>query len=115
MMNQSNTKLDKVDRDDRKQMLFEIERLGGALFSFPDCGAFGVTVLCVPQFENSRMMQVAVAVASPNEQKFRRKVGEYVALCHWFDGNTITVPVVDDMQYFAEGFADALFAYSKVV
>jgi len=88
-MTQSNTRLDAASKVDRRELLKSLRALGGEVFSFPNDG---ITIAIQPAFEGSRTMHVAVAVASPEEKKFRRKVGEYVALCHLVDGIVITVP-----------------------
>ncbi len=108
-MTVSNSKLDRDSKADRKVLLAALTAAGGQIFSFPNAG-WGVTIAVMPEFEGSRTMRVAVAVASPAEEKFRRKVGEYVALCHMDDGQSIAVPAVDpdNMLSFAEDFAYAM-------
>ena len=84
----SNSKLDKIQKAERKSMLSELHNAGGWLHS-----DYGVTLCVVPEFAGSKMARVSVSVASEDEQKVRRKVGEYWALHRMMHCEFIRVPV----------------------
>lgn len=49
-----------------------------------------LTVVCIPDGAVTRMVS---SVCADSEQKFRRKVGEYMALSRWYyDGSTVVLP-----------------------
>lgn len=96
----SNTKLS----DDAKQLLselkFDFTLEGGKLFNFD-----GVCVAIKPAYPNSIMAMVAVSFASFNEDKLRRKVGEFHALNKMDTGEYIQVPLSPgDFEDFAINF-----------
>ena len=72
----SNSKLTSAQKDNRKEMLAQLPK-GASLANDGGC----VTVLAVP---DGAVTRVFSAVASQDEQKFRRKVGEYHALDRYF-------------------------------
>lgn len=76
----SNTKLDAYSKSVLKQ--FKRENPNAAFAASPDGR---VTVLVVPHSTLS-IGQFSVAIASENEQKIRRKVGEFEALRRYLDG-----------------------------
>lgn len=84
----SNSKLNKTQKAERKSMLSELHMGGGRLHS-----AYGVTLCIVPEFADAKMARVSVSVASEDEQKVRRKVGEYWALHRMMHCEFIRVPV----------------------
>lgn len=94
----SNTKLTREQKALRKEMLAEFR---GTMLTSP-CGRF--TVGKVPEFLGSRMALLAVAVASPEEAKFRRKVGEFLVLSALVHGNGryVVVPADFDLECFLE-------------
>lgn len=73
-MNKSNSKLNKTEKEDRKYMLAQLRSNGGSVFTSLNTG---VTVVVEPA---GVVYNVALSVPSKNEQKLRRKVGEYHAL-----------------------------------
>ena len=77
----ANTKLTPQQKADRKHIkaVFESQDGEKLLAFFP---AYGVTVLI--RRTGEEMGEFTVAIASPNESKARRKVGEYVALERWY-------------------------------
>ena len=101
-MTTSNTKLTKDEKEDRKQLLACLKHEEGEIFSYPEHNA---TIVVVPEFKGSNMVRVSVSYSSPNEKKFRRKVGEYYALCNMFDCEEfIKVP----LKYGYDELADHL-------
>ena len=98
----SNTKLAADQKEDRK-MLIENLPEGYQLAQSADKR---VTVLIVPAGVVSHM---SVSIGSAHEQKYRRKVGEYVALCHYFDGECTIVPKDTDAEVLSNYFSDNLF------
>ena len=76
----SNSKLTPEQKISRKVMLRAVVNRGGRVYSDGR-----VTLCLIPEFAGSRMMRVSVSVISPDELKFRRKVGEYHALSRMFD------------------------------
>lgn len=74
----SNSKLSKIQKAERKRMISALP--AGATMALSDAG---VTFLVVPMGAVDR---VYTSVASPDETKVRRKVGEYCALVRWNTG-----------------------------
>jgi len=84
---QANTKLTK----EQKRHLKELREM----FANHDTGLAtrdGVTIFVVRPFRNSNTFKVSTAVASPNEKKNRRKVGEYLTLLSMCGGVAIPFP-----------------------
>lgn len=52
----------------------------------------GVTVLMCQKFINSNVVQVATAVCSPDEKKYRESVGEYICVEAYINGKYINIP-----------------------
>ena len=74
----SNTKLTTQQKMDRKLMLAQFTADGGTI------GAEApMVVVFMPTGSNTA--EIATAMASPEEKKFRRKVGEYHALTRFYD------------------------------
>jgi len=95
----SNSKLTEFQKGRRNCMLKALDNMGGQVYTSAD----GVTLCILPEFENSRMMLVSVAVMSHTEKKLRPKVGEFHALCRMFEKNEyIKIPT-----WFAPGIYDA--------
>ena len=101
-MASSNTRLDKAQKAQRKDMLAQLP--DGSSIANDD---LVMTVLCVP---DGAVTRVYSAVASDDEQKFRRKVGEYVVLNRWLYGepSAMILPgtwwtAADVIQSLAEG------------
>lgn len=95
----SNTKLTKIEKAALKfleQSL--IDQFGGWVTS--DSGK--VTVAWVPEYRGSKMLRVAVSVASDEEFKIRGKVGRYHALNRLDNGEYIKVLDGVDMVDFAD-------------
>lgn len=98
----SNSKLTKLQKSARKEMMAELVEAKGAIVTSSD-GT--VTVAFMPEFEGSRMLTVGVSVASPQELNIRRKVGEYHALDNLMFGAIVKVPDGTDMDVLAEVIA----------
>jgi len=98
----SNSKLSSIEKSERKEFLGLLHSRGGAIVTSEDGR---VTVAFEPEFKGSRMLRVGVSVASPDEQKIRRKVGEYHALDNLFSGATVKLPDGTDMNVLAEVIA----------
>ena len=94
----SNSKLTPEQKAVRKELIALLPN--GSSFSV---NSKGVTVLCVP---NGKTVEIATSILSDDEQKFRRKVGEYFALIRWNDGATIKLPA--DTVPVAYTFAEAM-------
>ncbi len=111
MSNVSNSKLTPMQNDDRKDMKAGAKRDGVQVFHFTN---FGYT-LAVRQM-GANNVAVAVACMAENEQKYRRKVGEYYALSRWFDAQTVTVRSEGrDIEQVATDFVDGLMGYTNAV
>lgn len=96
----SNSKLTRAQKDFRKFYMAKLVSAGGTIATV---GRF--TVAIVPEFPGSNMARMSVAFASEDEQKIRRKVGEYHALYRWKDNQSVPVPVnfeARDMADFME-------------
>lgn len=105
-MANSNSKLDTFDKQDRKRMLEEFKGLDGTLHSFPQ---YGVTIGIVPNAKEgdtpSKTAMMYTSIASNEEKKFRRKVGEFHALNRWELGQGTIIPNPDYPGSFAEEIA----------
>jgi hypothetical protein len=95
----SNSKLTKEQKAERKEMLDALPR--GSEMTLTPCG---VTVLIVP---NGCTNLMSTAVASPDEVKQRREVGQYHALLRYFDGIAIPVPMEFTIVDACEPFGGA--------
>lgn len=91
----SNSKLNEFQKAKRKSMLSELHNAGGWLHS-----DYGVTLCIMPEFAGSKMARVSVSVASEDEQKVRRKVGEYWALHRMMHCEFILVPMLAVTDYW---------------
>lgn len=100
----SNSKLTIEQKAMRKTLLEMLP--AGSMLAMSETG---VTFLTIPK---GSVNEVYSATASPDEQKFRRKVGEYHALARWDDANpgTVVVPAFMDAAFLA----DAVDAQNEV-
>jgi hypothetical protein len=105
----TNSKLEKSEKAELKVMREMLARDGGYVFSFPDrC----VTIAIKPALRGAarcKTSNIAMAVCNPNEMKFRRTVGEYAALQRLYDGQFMTVPIVDFPASFANELANLFY------
>lgn len=102
----SNSKLTAEQKADRKAYKRNLLPQGVQLFSFPDVG---VTVAM--RATGERMGEFSASIASPDEKKFRRKVGEFHALRRFWDGQVCPVRLPsgrDSMEVTAELIAGHL-------
>lgn len=77
----ANTKLTKEQKAERKAWMQELHSASGHIYT----NVSGtVTMVVMPENSGSRIVLATFAVASPNEEKIRRKVGEYHALRRMF-------------------------------
>lgn len=104
------TKLNKMDKSvlkDYLELMTEYCENTGCMeiYQFPETG---LTLLIAEEFEGSRMARVWVSFMSPDEPKFKRKVGDLMVLQKWQDGSDgIVVPVLsEDFYIFAKDFSD---------
>ncbi len=94
----SNSKLTKAQKQALRTLRAYFLADGGQLASLAP-----MTVAYMPTGTNTA--EISTSIASPNEKKFRRKVGEYHALMRYFvDGRTVSVP----KGYGALGYAESL-------
>ena len=97
----SNSKLTLEQKRDRKEMRADFDTMGdGFINQYPE---FGVTIVG-RMLQNT--MQVAVSIMSPDETKFRRKVGEYHALVNFYNAETIPVSIDTNLEDFAAVISD---------
>ena len=84
-------KLDKIQREIRKDLRDMLEAEGGEVFSFAE---EGLTVIVVPAIDCALpdFAHIAVAQCDFKDDDFKRKVGEFVALNRWDDGMVFAVP-----------------------
>lgn len=102
----SNTKLSKLQKESLKTLKAEYPE--AKIFSFPmeNC-----TIVMGAVFPGSRMVKIGISWASPNEKKFRRKVGEYNAMLN-YEFSTFQMPcngldfelLAQDLANFGAGF-----------
>lgn len=97
----SNSKLTNQEKYFRKEAI--LLNPGLQLFSFPE---MGVTVAI--QETGMNMAAFSVSIASDSEQKFRRKVGEYVAIKRMLDGQVLPVVKYDSLEVMAREIALAV-------
>lgn len=114
----ANSKLTREQKGYRKEYISCLKECAGVIVQ-------NGYVTCVLRRTGERMGEFSVAIASPDEQKFRRKVGEYMALYRWMHGCYQPVPLKEkgqdpftyetDQDYLrdtAENIAFALFNLS---
>jgi hypothetical protein len=80
----SNSKLQAYQKAERKALKIVAKLDGVAVFHFPDMG-----VSVAMQATGVGNALFSVSVASPTEQKFRRKVGEFYALERFYGGQVL--------------------------
>lgn len=103
----SNSKLTQEQKGHRKTMLAVLPGVA----TLANDGA-RLTILAVPDGSVTRVFS---SVASPDEQKFRRKVGEYYALLRWWgsdENSGLILPgfwtaaqLVDILGFFGHDYA----------
>ena len=93
----------KQDKRNTKQDVKEFLAEGGQVFSFPDQG---VTVAIKRPFKGAKCVNVAVAVMSKSETKFRPLMGKGIAISKLGWGNCLTFPASQDFDYIAEWVRD---------
>lgn len=98
----SNSKLTKFQKVSRKVMLADLR---SALGSIATVGRF--TVAIMPEFPGSSMARMSVSFASEDEQKIRRKVGEYHALIRLHNLESVPVPIGFDATDMANQYDSA--------
>lgn len=112
------SKLNKIDKAYRRELLAALALADGEVFSFPD-GDFlgnyagGVTIAIRPALgsERAKFVHVAVAVCSEND-KFKRKRGELIALDRLDTDEVIRIPrngrtlreVAEDVERVVTGY-----------
>ena len=104
-------KLDKFQREMRKEMLDNLKAKGGEVFSFPEDG---LTVVVAPAVGGTlaEFAHVAVAQCDLKDDEFKRKVGEFVALERWEGGQVLAVPFVyRDNDEMAQAVRELILAY----
>lgn len=86
----SNSKLTPEQKIERKELMQIMRDSGGEIMQDSENGA---TAVILSEFPGSRMVRVSFSFMSPDETKFRRKVGEYWALRRmYWDGESVAVP-----------------------
>lgn len=81
----SNSKITKAQKQELKEWKQRLPK-GSSIANDGLC----LTVICIP---DGAVTRVASSVCSDGEQKFRRKVGEYMALSRWYyDGSAMVLP-----------------------
>lgn len=107
------SKLAKYQKDSRKFMMQEFKAAGGMLFADE---SLGVTVAVMPvdsTMRKPKFTMVATAYCSLND-KWNRKMGEYLALMRMARGNTITVPAPEYCNYQAIVAEQVMETYGKL-
>lgn len=101
----SNSKLTPEQKAERKELLAQLPK--GSQFAVSETG---VTYLTVP---DGQFNQLTSAFMSPDEAKFRRKVGEYHALMRWADGAVALVPRYFEAEDMVAATGEDLMANSE--
>ena len=96
----SNTKLTKDQKHAVKA--FEYNVMPNDAF-FADNGK--VTILVIPEFNNSKMVMVSVSTMADNEKKFRPSVGKYFAMQNFYKGEYIKIFMETNMFQLMELFS----------
>lgn len=91
----SNSKLTPKQNSSRKDLKLDLFAQNGQILQNAENGR---TMVVYPEFRGSRMVRVTFSHMSPNEQKFRRKVGEYHALIALYTGMYVTMPSNTDFR-----------------
>lgn len=91
----SNTKLNDIEKELRRDMMqeFTVGNKGFVRNNGQDTVAF---------IERGNTVEFAMSVMSPDENKFRRKVGEYHALRRMADFETVKMPRAMFMRFIRE-------------
>lgn len=76
-------------------------------FQYP---SLGLTIFLVVPFAGSNTVMFSVSQASPDEKKFRKLVGKYLAVDHFDNGNFVTVSR-DVFNAFTESIYDYYSEY----
>ena len=99
-MTVSNSKLDQYENDQRKIIKAEFKKDGGHVVND------GVTTIAYLQV-SANLVEFATSICSPDEQKFRRKVGEFYALERFEVGYTVKMRLFEfrAMMYDVYGFS----------
>lgn len=88
----SNSKLTPEQKIERKDMLSLLNTADGYIMQDGETGA---TAAIMPEFPGSRMVRVSFSFMSPDEIKFRRKVGEYWTMYRMFYRDEfVTIPKI---------------------
>lgn len=101
-------KLDKFQREMRKEMRDNLKVMGGEIFSFPEDG---LTVVVAPAVAGTlaEFAHIAVAQCDFKDDEFKRKVGEFVALERWEGGQVLAVPYLyRDNEELAEAVMELM-------
>ena len=94
---QSNTKLNQAQKEDRK--ILKGEFAGNLMQN-------GKTT--VAYVDRGNTVEFSLAVVSPDEKKFRRKVGEYHALSRFEFGETVRMDKQEFSYYLNDNFGNYL-------
>ena len=113
----ANSKLTREQKWCRKEFISRLKECAGVLVQ-------NGYVTCVLRRTGERMGEFSVAIASPEEQKFRRKVGEYMALYRWMQDCYLPVPLKEkghdpftyetDQDYLRDTAKNIAFALSNL-
>lgn len=106
----SSSKLTRGQKAERKILKHDFVEAGGTIHSFPECG---VTIGLIPNDKegkgNPRTAQMFISIASNDEMRFKRKVGEFCMLSCWHYGDKgALVPNTDDPKSLANDFATTI-------
>ncbi len=84
------TKLTVKEKNELWHMTAWFESSGGRMFQNPDAG---VTVAVLPHFPGAVFAKLSVAYCGDTESKFRRKVGQFLALTRLDTNQCISLPL----------------------
>lgn len=97
----SNSKLNDGQKQRRKDMIAMLPR--GSHMGLTNTG---VTILLVPA---GCVQELYTSIASPDEAKIRRKVGEFYALSRWLDAMGTKIPNATSFDEIAELFGGLIW------
>lgn len=104
-------RLNEKQKQERKEMRDDFEMQGGVLVSNPKAG---YTIAACPAARvketSLKFIRVAIAQCGFIDDEFKRKVGEYIALARFYDGNTFSIPThsIDDAILRVETMLDGI-------
>ena len=104
-------RLNKKQRQERKEMRDDFEMQGGILVFNPEAG-YTIAACPAARVEETSLRFVKVVIAQCDfiDDEFKREVGEYIALVRFYAGNTFSIRThsIDDAILRVETMLDGI-------